>query len=162
MPVSQVRETLPIEPGHVYLIPPGKDLALADGHLRPSDQPRQRVARAPIDFFFRTLAETHGDRAVAIVLSGSGSDGALGIKTVKELGGVTLAQQVEQAEYDGMPRSAIATGFVDAVLPAEELAKKVLDLQSRREQPAAPGTDVSPEENGEALTKTLTLLRSIT
>ncbi|HSW04297.1 chemotaxis protein CheB [Aquabacterium sp.] len=129
MAVMQVNESVQIEADHVYVISPTHDLTMDDGWLRlvPSQRPRSGVHVA-VDLFFRTLAQVHGARSICVVLSGTGSDGAVGLTHVKEAGGVTLAQMPEDADYDGMPRAAIATGRVDIVLPVDEMAQRLLDL----------------------------------
>ena len=109
MPVTQVEGRIAIERNHVYVIPPGNDLEMFDGMLQLVPSKRQRGRHVVIDHFFRTLAETHRTRAVGIVLSGTGSDGSVGIAALKEKGGIVLAQTPEDAEHDGMPASAIAT-----------------------------------------------------
>ncbi len=126
MPVTQVTEATRVERNHVYVIPPASHLSLADGSLRLSEPQRLHGQHVAIDLFFRTLAETHGPSAAAVVLSGTGSDGASGLKRVKELGGVTFAQDPLDAEYDSMPRNAIATGLVDYVLPAAAMPDQLL------------------------------------
>ncbi|TLX61532.1 chemotaxis protein [Stutzerimonas nosocomialis] len=128
MPVSQVVGPTRLEAGRVYVIPPGKDLVLSDNHLCLSDLPPGAGQRAQIDTFFRTLADAHRNRAFGIVLSGAGSDGSVGLARIKEQGGVTLAQQPQDAEYASMPRCAIDTGKVDLVLPVEDMPQKLLDL----------------------------------
>ena len=119
MPVVQVREAVRVEPNRVYVIPPAKQLSLAAGQLRLSNLEAERDRRAAVDLFFRTLADTIGPQGTAIVLSGADGDGAIGLKRVKERGGLTIAQEPGEAEQDGMPRAAIATGMVDWVLPVE-------------------------------------------
>jgi two-component system CheB/CheR fusion protein len=121
MPVVQVTEAVSVAPNHVYVIPPAQDLSMVDGTIQLQEREDARARHAPIDLFFRTLAETHGQFSAAVVLSGSGADGASGIERIKERGGVTLAQATEEAEYPSMPRSAIATGLVDYVLPVAAL-----------------------------------------
>jgi two-component system, chemotaxis family, CheB/CheR fusion protein len=129
--VEQAADGMPIEPEHVYLIPPGAYLAIRAGALRLS-QPRERHgARLPFDFFLRSLAEELGERAICVILSGTGSDGSLGLKAVKEKGGLVVAQDPDEAEYDGMPRSAIMTGAVDLVLPVAEIPE-ILAKYGRR------------------------------
>ncbi len=138
MPVTQVNETVLIAPNHIYVIPPNKYLSMVDGSLHLSDFDEPRGRRAPIDLFFRTLAETHGRNAAAIVLSGSGADGANGGQRVKESGGIFLAQEPQEAEFDSMPRSAIATGLVDFVLPVAAMPASLIAYWSkRRDAPAA-------------------------
>ena len=113
IPVTQVTETVQMEPDHVYVIPPGCNLSAIDSHLRLSNLEPRRRERAPIDHFFRTLGATHDGKSVGVILSGTGSDGALGVKAIRERGGLTLVQDPAEAEYDGMPRTAIGTGLVD-------------------------------------------------
>lgn len=129
MPVLQVTAATPIQPDHVYLIAPSLELTMVDDYLRVApSRPEEGGRRAAIDLFFRTLAETHRERAIGIVLSGAGSDGSVGLSRVKEMGGITFAQDPAEAEYDSMPRSAIATGMVDFVLTAAEMPQRLLDL----------------------------------
>ncbi|MGH7506533.1 MAG: chemotaxis protein CheB [Longimicrobiales bacterium] len=130
MPVSQVTQPVKVEPDHVYVIPPDRDLSMVDGHLGLSDRKLSRQRRAPIDVFFRTLADTHGSGAVGIILTGTGADGTDGIRCIKDRGGVTMAQAPADAEHDGMPRSAIATGQVDVVLPVAELAEELIRIST--------------------------------
>jgi two-component system CheB/CheR fusion protein len=126
VPVEQVAATVRLEPNRVYLIPPNANLDAIDTHLRLSELESVRTQRAPVDHFFRTLAQTHDGHSVGIILSGTGSDGTLGVKAIKEKGGLTVVQTPDEAEYDGMPRSAIATGLVDLVLPVREIPEAVL------------------------------------
>jgi len=99
-----------------YLIPPGAYLSIRDAALRLSKPRERHGARLPFNFFLRSLAEELGERAICVILSGTGSDGSLGLKTIKEHGGLVVAQDPDDAEYDGMSRSAIMTGAVDLVL----------------------------------------------
>jgi len=121
MPVIQVTEAVQVQPDHVYVIPPARDLSMLDGSIRLHERDEPRERHAPIDLFFRTLADTHGGFAAAVVLSGSGADGTSGLQRIKEHGGITLAQHPEEAEYGDMPRNAVATGMVDYVLPVADL-----------------------------------------
>jgi two-component system CheB/CheR fusion protein len=126
LPVQQVTETLEIQPNCVYIIPPGCNLNTVDTHLRLSELEVSRQQRAPIDHFFRTLADTHDGRSVGIVLTGTGSDGTLGLRRIKEQGGLTIAQDPAEAQHDGMPRSAISAGTVDLVLPLERIPEELI------------------------------------
>lgn len=137
LPVRQVDQTVPIERGHIYVIPPGMDLSMNDGDLRLQEPTRERGAQVVIDLFFRALAEVHRTHAIGIVLSGSGADGSVGLSRIKELGGITLAQSPEDAEYDSMPLSAIDTGMVDIVLPAGEMPQRLMELGRNIEALAA-------------------------
>ena len=127
MTVVEAREGARIEPDHVYVIPPGRYLAVRSGALQLSRPQERQGVRLPFDFLLQSLAEEFGARAVCIVLSGTGTDGSVGAKAIKEAGGLVIAQDPEEAEYNGMPRSAIETGAVDLVLPLakvpEALAK---------------------------------------
>lgn len=128
MPVRQVAESLSLEPNQVYVIPPNSNLDSIDTHLRLTKLERQPRERAPIDHFFRTLAKAHDGGSIGVILSGSGSDGTLGLREIKEAGGLAIAQDPTEAEYDGMPQSAIATGFVDLVLPLAQIPRAILDF----------------------------------
>ncbi|MCQ4318352.1 PAS domain S-box protein [Stutzerimonas zhaodongensis] len=128
MPVLQVTQSVPIERNHIYVIPPAMDLSMNDGYLRLLEPKRKRGPQVAVDLFFRALADVHHSHAIGIVLSGSGSDGSVGLSRIKEQGGVTLAQTPEDAEYDSMPRSAIETGMVDIVLPVAEIPQKLVEL----------------------------------
>jgi two-component system CheB/CheR fusion protein len=138
MPVVEVGERMQIAPGHVYVIAPNQQLSMVDGLLLVDDVERPRGRHVAIDLFFRTLAEAHRERAVAIVLSGTGADGAVGLARVKEQGGVTLAQAPADAEHGGMPAAAILTGSVDFVLPVAEMPQKLIDLWNNARAIALP------------------------
>jgi len=128
MPVIQVTSRVQIEPGHVYVIAPNLHLSMVDGLLLVQELERPRGQHVAIDLFFRTLAQVHRERAIAIVLSGTGSDGAVGLSRVKEQGGLTLVQSPGDAEHDGMPAAAIRTGAVDFIMPVVEMPQKLVDL----------------------------------
>ena len=128
MPVAQVTTPVAIEPNHIYVIAPGVDLLMSDGHLVVSPSSLKLGPAVAIDVFFRTLAQVHTSRAICIVMSGTGSDGAVGLSRVKEDGGMTLAQSPQDAEHDDMPRAAIATEMVDFVLPASQMGTKLVEL----------------------------------
>ena len=123
MKVQQAADGMTIEREHVYLIPPGVYLSIRDGALRLSEPRERHGARLPFDFFLRSLAEEFGERAICVILSGTGGDGSLGLKAVKEKGGLVIVQDPDEAEYDGMPRSAIMTGAVDLVLPVGKISE---------------------------------------
>ncbi|MGO8954429.1 MAG: chemotaxis protein CheB, partial [Rhodomicrobium sp.] len=127
MSVTQVQSRVRIEPNHVYLIPPNRQLIVSDGALDTCDFDVQRGKRAPIDFFFRSLANRPGG-LFAVILTGAGSDGALGVKAIKEAGGVILVQDPSDAEYPSMPQSAIATGCADDVLPLRRLVDRLASI----------------------------------
>ena len=128
MPVLQVTETVAIEKNRVYVISPAQRLTMNDGFLEVSATDPREGRHASIDLFFRDLADVHRERAFCLVLSGTGSDGAVGLSRIKEQGGITLAQAPEDAEFDGMPCAAIETRMVDLVLPVVEMPQKLLEL----------------------------------
>ena len=121
MEVVEASEPCKLVPDRVYIISPNTYLRIEDGGLVMSEPVKDRGMRMPIDYFFRSLAEKCRERSVCIILTGTGSDGTQGLKEVKEAGGLTIAQLPETAEYDGMPRSAIATGKVDLIIPIAEM-----------------------------------------
>ena len=173
MPVVQAEDGVKVEPNHVYVIPPGKHLSAVDGHLRLTHLEPERGKRVAVDVFFRTLADTHGPHAMAIVLSGADGDGAIGVKRIKERGGLTIAQDPDEAEHNSMPRSAIETGMVDWVLKVGEMPGRLLEYVQREKrlklklppeegpQPAEP-VPHSHDEPETALREVLVYLRTRT
>jgi two-component system CheB/CheR fusion protein len=131
MPVRQVTDGMPIEPNNVYLIPPNANLSIAEGILRLSQFSEPRGFRRPIDDFFRSLAIDQAGNAACVVLSGTGGDGSEGLRAVKEAGGLTLVQDPETAKYDGMPKSAVATGLVDKVIKVSNMPAAIRDYFDR-------------------------------
>ena len=132
MPVVQAGESLRVLPDHVYVIPPNKDMSILGGILHLHEPQSARGPRAPIDFFLRRLAEDQEDRAIAIIVSGMGTDGTLGVKAIKEHLGLVLVQDQRSAKYDSMPRSAIATDLVDYVASAPDLPAKLMAYVDHR------------------------------
>jgi two-component system CheB/CheR fusion protein len=132
MPVVQVAATQELQPDHVYVIPPDRSLHINDHEISAAKFDEPRGQRAPIDLFFRSMAEQHDD-GFAVILTGAGSDGSIGVRAVKEGGGIILVQDPNEAEYPSMPRSAIATGVADFVLPVRELAARLVELVRNRE-----------------------------
>ena len=126
MQVFEVTDGVAVEPNCTYIIPPNKDMALMRGHLHLMEPASPRGLRLPIDFFFRSLAQDRGEKAICIVLSGTGTDGTLGLRAVKEGGGMAMAQAPSTAGYNGMPNSAIATGLADYILPPGEMAAQLI------------------------------------
>lgn len=153
MPVLQVNQTVPIEKNRVYVISPGQRLAMNDGVLQVSPTDPRDGRHASIDLFFRDLAVVHRERAFCLVLSGTGSDGAVGLSRIKEQGGITLAQAPEDAEFDGMPCAAIETHMVDFVLPVVDMPQKLLELWRNTQDIRLP-TAAEPEpKNIEAISE---------
>lgn len=132
MPVSEITDNTSVEPNCVYVIPPDRDLSIEDGVLRVSTSTVQRGLRLPIDLFFRSLAHDRGAAAIAVVLSGMGSDGTLGLAAVKERGGAVFVQEPSTARFDAMPRSAIDAQVADVVAPAGDIPARIMAfLRSR-------------------------------
>ena len=127
MTVQQASDGDIIAPEHLYIIPPGSYLSVAEGKLHLSTPGARRGARLPFDFLLNSLAEDCPERTIGVILSGTGADGSLGLKALHDVGGFTIAQQPEEAEYDGMPKAAIAAGAVDLILPVGEIAAALVD-----------------------------------
>jgi two-component system CheB/CheR fusion protein len=143
MPVVQVTEGMRVQPNRVHVIPPNAQLGIMDGHFHLKPRADDRSQYTPIDSFLTSLAESAQSRAIAVILSGTASDGAMGVREIKAGGGVTFAQKPETAKYDGMPRAAIATGMVDLVLGPGEIAAKLIELAQHPyvREPSAPSED---------------------
>src|SRR6478752_4994396 len=162
MTVSQAAEGMPVEPDHLYIIPPGTYLSIADGILHLSEPRARHGARLPFDFLLHSMATGCGTRAICLILSGTGADGSLGLKAVKLHGGLVIAQEPGEAGYAGMPRSAIMTGNVDLVLPVAKIPK-VLAKYSRRGDSADAGNELPAPDMAEArLSGIIDLLRTKT
>ena len=127
MPVRQAEDGTEVVPEHVYLIPPEKSMAITDGRLRLTEKVRQGGPVLPIDTFFHSLARERGEHAIAVVLSGTGNDGTLGIRGIKEQDGMVLVQSLASAKFDGMPQSAIHTGLADSILAPAEMPAVLLN-----------------------------------
>ncbi len=145
MPVVQVENNEKLKADHVYVIPPDRRLQLVDHEISAVAFDEPRGQRLPIDMFFRSLAERLGD-GFAVILSGAGSDGAIGVRAVKESGGIILVQDPDEAEYSSMPRSAIATGVADFILPAQDLGHRLADLIAIKQSATEAATAKFDEE----------------
>ncbi|MGA2126866.1 MAG: chemotaxis protein CheB, partial [Xanthobacteraceae bacterium] len=160
LPVRSIDDGTEVEPGTVYVIPPNATLTIELGRLRLAVPAMRRELRTPIDAFLISLAQDQADNAGCVILSGSGSDGTLGLRAVKEHGGLTLAQA--GGEYDGMLRSAIATGLVDFVLPAEEIPAKLIEYFRHPTHAVSPEQQVVGPETIDFLAEICALLRTAT
>ena len=121
IPIHVVEQNMEVERGAIYLIPPKKNMTLLNGKLRLEDKPTNKQLNLPIDIFFRSLAKEYKEKAICVILSGTGSDGTSGARALKEVGGMVMVQDPLQAKFDGMPNSVINTGLVDYTMPADEL-----------------------------------------
>ena len=142
MIVRQAVEAMPIERDHLYVIPPGTYLSVREGALRLSRPKAPHDSRLPFDFLLHSLAEEYAERAICVVLSGTGADGSIGLRDVKRRNGLVIAQDPDEASQDGMPRSAIMTGAVDLVLPIARIPDALIEYD-----PGPPSSrDAGPHE----------------
>lgn len=156
IPVSFAEDGNPIEPNHIYVIPPNKDISVFKGQIQLLEREGKGV-HLPIDHFLRSLAQDQGSKAVAIILSGTGSDGTLGIKEIKANEGLVMVQSEESAGYGGMPRSAINTGLVDIISPPEMLLQKLIQYLSH---PEFNGNSIADTAKQKWLNKIFAILRT--
>ncbi|HTZ38668.1 MAG TPA: chemotaxis protein CheB [Syntrophales bacterium] len=162
MDVIEAQNGMTVEPDCVYVIPPNKDMSIVGRVLQIGAPSETRGMRMPIDFFFRSLAEDQGEKAICVILSGTGSDGTLGMRAIHGAGGLCVAQEPETARYDGMPRSAIATGLADYVLPVQRMPEQ-LQAYVKQYYPKKPGKILYLDDsNLTAIQKILALLRART
>jgi two-component system CheB/CheR fusion protein len=157
MQVFEVKDGMKVQPNCTYIIPPKYDMAFVQGKLHLYEQTMPRSQCFTIDFFFRSLAKDQLEHAIGIVLSGTGSDGTLGIKAIKDLGGMVMVQQPDSAEYDGMPRNAIATSLVDYQLLPSQMPAKLIAYVDRNFN-KAPLENSEPQELDNALDQIFMLL----
>ena len=160
MPVSEVKDETSARANHVYVIPPQCNLGISNGVLQTPPRPTNG-RNMPIDAFFRALALERGSRALGVVLSGTGSDGTLGLQAIKAAGGITFAQELRTAKFDSMPRSAIAAGAADFVLPPPEIARHLAALARDAQAGIEPGEAIGPEGDAD-LARILRLVRNAT
>ena len=162
MKVFEVEDGVTVQVNCAYIIPPNRDMAFLNGTLQLLEPSAPRGHRLPIDFLFRSLARDQRERAIGIVLSGTGSDGTLGVRAIKGEGGMVMAQNPESCEFDGMPRSAIATGMVDYELPPAEMTAQLIAYVTHAfGRSPLPATAAEPL-NENALKKIFVLLRTQT
>jgi len=147
MPVIQAKDRLKVKPDCVYVIPPNRDLSILHDCLHLLEPVAPRGLRLPIDFFFRTLADDRSENAIGVVLSGMGSDGTLGLRAIKECGGLALVQDPMTAKFDSMPRSAIDAGLADIIASPEELPLRIIEILRHIPQLHAGRTIVSGGES---------------
>lgn len=141
IPVHRIVNAMRVEPNQVYLIPPKMQVTLSHGTLLLDEIDHSKGLVLPIDIFFKSLAEDQGERAVGVILSGTGSDGTRGVRAIKEAGGMVMVQEENSAKFGGMPDSAIATGLADFVLPPSRCPKRCSsssDIPTLRARPTSP------------------------
>lgn len=157
MPVSAAKQDQALKPNHIHIIPPRFNMVLKDGRLQLREQDRAHGINLPIDTFLESLADEFGDRAIALILSGTGSDGTRGLGRIKGAGGLVFVQDPTSAKFDGMPQSALGTGVVDAVDVPSGLARRVARV-SRSVGQVQTGTN--EEDVQSELAKVLDIIRS--
>ena len=169
MPVNEVKDGMAVEPDHVYVIPPNADMTISGGILTLEPRPEVRGHYMPIDHFFHALAEDQKNNAIGVILSGTASDGTLGLKAIKAEGGITFAQDEKSAKYGGMPHSAVAASAVDFILPPEGIAKELVRISLHPYSPAkakaltnAGKADDRFLPNGNGLGEIFAILKSAT
>jgi len=162
MQVFEVEDGMIVQRNCVYIIPPDHDMAFLNGALHLLKPSAPRGHRLPIDFFFRSLAQDQSECAIGIVLSGTGSDGTLGVRAIKGEGGMVIVQMPDSSDFDGMPRSVIATGLADYVLPPAEMAAQLIAYASHAFGKSRFGENVDAPNAENALKKIFILLRSQT
>ena len=161
MTVIEAQDQMVVAPNRVYVIPPNRDMAIFHGAIHLSIQERQRGQPMPIDFFLRSLAEDQGERAIGVILSGSGSDGTLGLRAIIGAGGVSFVQDPANAKYNGMPASAIQGGLATYILPVEKIPEQlVLYRKTFFEKKIKPAPPVPTDTS--TLTKIMMIIRSKT
>lgn len=148
-----------VESDHIYLIPPRKNMKIFDGRLLLEEQDSTKVPNLPIDIFFRSLAKEKGKNAVGIILSGTGSDGALGVRAIKEAGGMVMVQDNDSAKFDGMPRSSVATGVADYILPPHRMPEELLNFVEHPIIAKPKDIRLLNEEEPDIISKILLVLR---
>ncbi|MGK0639764.1 chemotaxis protein CheB [Schleiferia thermophila] len=159
IPIQIIEDGMLIEPNHIYLIPPKKNLSVFHGRLLLEDQRQNKGINLPIDIFFRSLAVDYGKKAIGIILSGTGSDGTLGIKAIKEAGGMVIVQDEKTAKFDGMPKSSIATGVVDYILPPAKMPDAIINYIKHPFIENKNGIEEILNQNIDQLVKIMHILR---
>ena len=162
MPVVEVADGMVVQPNCVYIIPPNRDMAFLNGALHLLEPVAPRGHRLPVDYLFRSLAQDQRERAIGIVLSGTGSDGTLGVRAIKGAGGMVMAQDPSSCEFDGMPRSALHTGLVDFELAPGRMPVQLLAYVAHAFGTLPPPIAAGAPQNESALKKIFVLLRAQT
>ncbi len=146
MDVLNMEDGMKVEPNRIYLNPPDKNVVIMNGTLQLMEPVRTAGINLPIDCFFKSMSEDLGEKAICVILSGTATDGTLGLRAVKGEGGMAMVQDPDSAKYDGMPRSAIATGLVDFILPVEKIPHALLEYISTP-------ISASPRESSRLMTR---------
>lgn len=159
IPIKIITDGMLVEPDHIYLIPPRKNLYIFHQKLFLEDQNLKRGLNLPVDIFFRSLATEMGKRAIGVILSGTGSDGTLGTRAIKEAGGMIIVQDESTAKFDGMPRSSVATGLVDYILPPAKMPEAIINYIKHPFVSKEKALDNILTKNIDTLSKIIMILR---
>lgn len=159
IPVVRVDERIKIQPDHVYIVPPNQHLKMDRGHIAVLPNLHLNERRAPIDIFFRTMAEEHGPRSISVILSGTGANGSMGLKRIKERGGACFVQNPREAEFNEMPRNAIATELIDEVLNVSEIPERIIAYRNSINTVHISEQETSNQQQQQALREIFTQLR---
>jgi two-component system, chemotaxis family, CheB/CheR fusion protein len=159
MEVLEVEDGMTVQPNHAYIIPPNHDMAFLNGALQLLEPSAPRGLRMPIDFFFRSLARDQRERAICIILSGTGCDGTLGLREIKGGGGMVMAQSPDSTEYGGMPSTAIATGLVDYILSPADMANQLIAYSAQTSELRSTSSTQTTLSEENALKKLFSLFR---
>ena len=160
LPIYQIKNGMKVQSGCVYLIPPKKNMTIINGKLMLTNKPLGHDLNLPIDIFFRSLAQDCKEKAICIILSGTGSDGTSGSRAIKEAGGMIMVQDPAQSKFDGMPKSAINTGLVDYVLPVEQLPAELIHFVDHPRIIGASEDQIGEDE--ETVNRILHQIRNVT
>jgi two-component system CheB/CheR fusion protein len=144
LPVAEVRQAMRIEPNCVYVIPPNTELSIVHDVLHLETPRERRGLRLPVNVLFSSLASARGENAIAVVLSGMGSDGTLGLQAIKAVGGLTIAEDPDSAQFDSMPRSAIDSGCTDIIAPPDKIPERIRAYVAQVSEPAVESAETQP------------------
>src|ERR1700733_7129081 len=159
IPIHEITNNVRVEPNHIYIIPSNKLLTATEGVLQLSPRPPRNEKNMPIDVFFTSLAEVHQSHAIGVILSGTATDGTLGLKAIKDHGGITFAQEQRSAGFDGMPQSAIDAEVVDFILTPEEIPLQLASLNQTFKTALSNDREDLQQKKEEAFRQLLSLLR---
>lgn len=162
MPVIEAEDQIMLKPNHVYVIPPNRDMSIFQGALYLNVPEAPRGQRMPIDFFLRSLAEEQGENSIGVILSGTGTDGTLGLRSILGAGGVSFLQEPSSAKYDGMPVSAIQSGLATYILPVEKMPDKLMSYVKTIMGTKAKPAPTAPVETTSSINKIMMIIRSKT
>ncbi|MBN2693103.1 PAS domain-containing protein [bacterium] len=159
IPISIAENGVNVEADHIYLIPPRKNISIFHNKLFLEEQNLKKGLNLPIDIFFRSLSADKGKNTIGVILSGTGSDGTLGTRAIKEAGGMVMVQDEQSAKFDGMPRSSIATGLVDYILPPSKMPEALINYIKHPFVKKSKSLDKILSDNTDTFTKIIIILR---